>query len=346
MSEVVFAAEVGPLAGLGHLQRCLALSEALAELGIASRYFGGDQETASRVTAAGHRFERLVARPWTVTAAKEILLGVARLGSSMVVVDPRDEHTAFLRELADARAPVCVVDDNGERDIAADYVVNGNAHAGSLSYSGVPGGRCLLGPDYVLLPSPYWVDCQPPINDPPSRLLVTLGGGDPHDLWPRMLDALSEVPKEVATTVVIGPFVEESARLTAAIERFSSRGAVCHAPRSLGELVGRADLVLTAAGQTLYELAALGRPGVAIELAENQGPQLRAFVAAGAVVSVGHVSEPAIEHTAVSMVLELRSQKERLQRMAAAGRRLVDGGGARRVAAAIKRWVSGLAAGP
>jgi len=346
MSDVVFVAEVGRVAGLGHLQRCLALAEGLLELGVASRFFGDDQEAASRVRAAGHLFEPLRTKLWSVEAAKEIAQGAARCRSGMLVIDGRDEHTPFLNELSEGGIPICIVDDNGGRGAGADYVVNGNAHAASLSYEGVPPDRCLLGPSFVLLPSPYWVAAHPPLLDPASRLLVTLGGGDPHNLWPRLLDALAEVPREVAMTVVIGPFVQETKRLSSALERFAARGVICQAPRSLGELVARADIVLTAAGQTLYELAALGRPAVAIQLAENQGPQLCAFVEEGAVVSVGRVSEPGIERTAVTRVIELMRQPARLQRMAAAGRHLVDGHGAHRVAAAVTAWAPDHAPDP
>lgn len=127
---------------------------------------------------------------------------------------------------------------------------------------------------------------------------------------------------------------------TEAATRLASVGV--SSPRSLSDLVAQADIVLTAAGQTLYELAALGRPAVAIQLAENQGPQLRAFVAAGTVVSVGCVSDPEIERLAVRAVLQLAQQPERLLQMSAAGRDLVDGQGAHRVAAAICGWGSTL----
>jgi spore coat polysaccharide biosynthesis predicted glycosyltransferase SpsG len=206
--------------------------------------------------------------------------------------------------------------------------------------------RCLLGPRFMMLPSAYWRGTAAAIQIPPTRLLVTLGGGDPHNLWPPLLAALDRVPREMATTIVVGPFVRDSAALDAALERFTTRGRICRAPGSLGELVADTDLALTGAGQTLYELAALGRPAVAVQLADNQAPQLRAFVAAGAVVCAGGASDPGIAPAAVSMILDLARRPDRLSHMAAAGPGLVDGQGARRVAAAVATWVSRIGRAP
>ena len=339
-SEILFVADAGPVAGLGHLQRCFALADAFSERGWASTFVGQDPAIASRTAATQHRCEPLRAAPWTVAAAKEVARHAERLAARLLVVDPRGEPSEFCSALARGPVPVCLLDDNGGRNLAADFLVNGNAHAGTIGYPGLPAARCLLGPAHVLLSSPYWTPITDQRRISPRELLVTLGGGDPHNLWPRLLPALARVRGTLAATVVIGPLVPRTAELAAALRDFSANGVVCEAPPSLHELIARADIVLTAAGQTLYELAALGRPAVAVQLAGNQGPQLRALAAAGTLVLAGDVAQPQSETTAVAAVMELARQPERLRQMSAAGQRLIDGQGARRVAAGMTDWLS------
>jgi spore coat polysaccharide biosynthesis predicted glycosyltransferase SpsG len=100
-------------------------------------------------------------------------------------------------------------------------------------------------------------------------------------------------------------------------------------------LMSRCDLALTAAGQTLYELAALGRPAVAIEMAANQRPQLAALQQAGTVIAAGAATDQDIADCAATRLAELARDRVSLSRMAAAGRALIDGRGARRVAEAV-----------
>jgi RimJ/RimL family protein N-acetyltransferase len=93
-----------------------------------------------------------------------------------------------------------------------------------------------------------------------------------------------------------------------------------------------ADMALTGAGVTASELCAFGVPAVLLVLAENQEPVVDAIEAAGAAVRA-HVDDPAGMARTVSALVE---DQERRATMAAAGRRLVDGRGALRVAARLR----------
>lgn len=96
----------------------------------------------------------------------------------------------------------------------------------------------------------------------------------------------------------------------------------------LGPALADADLVLTAAGVTLLESLALGRPTVAVILAENQRRAAGGAAAADAAI-VG------VEAKAAGLAAELAGDLERRRSLSAAARNLVDGRGAGRVAEAI-----------
>jgi spore coat polysaccharide biosynthesis predicted glycosyltransferase SpsG len=94
---------------------------------------------------------------------------------------------------------------------------------------------------------------------------------------------------------------------------------------SLRDELLAADLVVTAAGQTSLEAAATGAPAVVVPMAPNQRPNAAALSAAGAAV----VGDP---REAIS---ELVADAGRRAALARAAQAVVDGQGARRIAAAL-----------
>jgi spore coat polysaccharide biosynthesis predicted glycosyltransferase SpsG len=91
-----------------------------------------------------------------------------------------------------------------------------------------------------------------------------------------------------------------------------------------------ADLALTAAGSTCWELACLGVPALVVETADNQRWVAAVLAAAGAVERCGRWGDQDPSELA-ERVAALLADRVRLTAMGTAGRRLVDGRGADRV---------------
>lgn len=97
----------------------------------------------------------------------------------------------------------------------------------------------------------------------------------------------------------------------------------------------RADLAVTGAGQTLYELARVGCPAVAVCVASNQEGQLAHLVKAGCARSGGSAGQPEDLPELRQALLAVLPDGEARLAMSEAGPRLVDGQGALRVAREI-----------
>ena len=118
--------------------------------------------------------------------------------------------------------------------------------------------------------------------------------------------------------VALGPWVEAVA---AGVERVD-------APGGLASVLAAADLVVSAGGVTMLEACVLGRPTVAVAVAENQRAAVRALGAGGAVA----VAELATALDTTVRLIDADSERAALGEIA---RATVDGRGAERVAAAI-----------
>lgn len=202
------------------------------------------------------------------------------------------------------------LDDLGRPPKEADLVLNASAGAGALGYP--RSKRFLLGPRYSPLRREYWRPRSKRVKDRVENLLITVGGAGapPARLLARARAAL---PGAILH-VVVGPFAKAALR-----------GATVHrAPASLEPLMRLCDAAVSGGGQTLYELAARGVPVVGVILARNQKPNVSALAAKGCLLS-GEVG---------AALARLAAPAAR-RRMSSAQRRLIDGQGARRVAARL-----------
>jgi spore coat polysaccharide biosynthesis predicted glycosyltransferase SpsG len=103
-----------------------------------------------------------------------------------------------------------------------------------------------------------------------------------------------------------------------------------------------ARAAVVAGGITLYEACALGVPTIAVPIVRAQRPAVRAMARAGAVVHVPAAppGPPAAARVA-RQTLALLDGNETRGRLSLRARRLVDGHGAARVAAVLRRLAAG-----
>jgi spore coat polysaccharide biosynthesis predicted glycosyltransferase SpsG len=104
----------------------------------------------------------------------------------------------------------------------------------------------------------------------------------------------------------------------------------------MAPLMSWADLAVTGAGSTCWELACLGVPALSLMIAENQRRIGEELGAAGVIVNLGWHTDVGVERIATSVDGLLYSSFRRL-RMSQQGRALIDGKGAARVASALSQ---------
>lgn len=138
----------------------------------------------------------------------------------------------------------------------------------------------LLGVEYAALRRPFWVVSQ---RDPNAGcILITMGGADVRDLSPSITQAVRNHYATNLIRLVIGPAFQK--KNVESLRKIKNISIIEHpdAERMLDAMLD-ADLVITAGGQTLYELNAVQRSAIAIEVADNQREDIAAWNAAGLV---------------------------------------------------------------
>ncbi len=347
----------------GHLVRCLSIASACQKLGMEARFLVSDADSAALLTDA-------LSAPFPVlrltTAAyddpeRELaeLLPLLNRGAEarpLLFLDSYFVTEKYLTALRQA-VKTAYLDDLQLFDYPVDLLINYDV----IPTSAMPAyqtayqraKKTLLGSAYTPLRSQF-LNREMPLRQKASHVLVTTGASDPHHFCLSFLNRLqresarSREPFQSMTFhVVAGSLNRDTAQLFALAQTLP--GLQIHQNvADMAALMESCDLAVSASGTTLYELCALGVPTISYTMADNQLISARAFAEAGAIDYAGDIrtsmeeslthifrfltqmSQPD-DHTATSFAASFRKRKSAHESM----RRLIDGNGSARIAAAL-----------
>lgn len=333
--SLVLRAESSPAIGLGHVMRCLALAEAWRDSGGRAIMVGhiAAPSVLERCRASG--IERNEAGD-----AESLAALATRHGARVVVLDGYGFDAAWQRALQARGLKCAVVDDYAHLPhYAADMVINPNLGAEKLAYPAAPGTQYLLGSRYALLRREFLYRRDSPRvpSEEGPHVLVTMGGSDPDNCTLRVVDAIAglDIPG-VECVVVIGGANPHAEAVRNRAEALQPTVRVVNDVEDMSTYMAWADVAVSAAGSTSWELAFMGVPALLIVLSENQANIAAELDQAGAAHNLGWGSTLTPETIRSALEGILRDPRARLA-MASRGRALVDGRGADRVGNALAR---------
>ena len=344
-----FVTVAGHAIGLGHLNRCLAVAEMAAAMGLVPDFVVfGDASAVTAVAAAGYSCRAFPLADLS-DATDERFHALGRTEAMLLDIvhpylfDEEMETDVFVAARRVAKV-LAAIDSLGEEAIAKNrpgalldllivpYVVG----PGDARRVADVGKRQLFGPEYALLSEDYQGLPERVQSPAASRVLVTCGGSDPTSATLAVLDGLERSSSLLEVHVVVGPLFSASLREAVVDAARNSRHAVSlvAAPESLREEMLWCEVAVAASGLTKYELAATGTPALLFSIGSVHEANNRPFTAMGTAVDIGIGPEP--RRVAVELA-NLLSQQETRALLSAAGRRMVDGNGTRRLIAEIRK---------
>ena len=334
--SLVIRADASQRTGSGHVMRMMALAQGWRDAGGTAFLVAAELPEALeiRVREGGMAVKRIDAAVASPSDASSTIGIAAEEGAAWVVLDGYSFGPEFHSFIRAAGIELMVVDDIGHLSrYDVDAILNQNSYASEAMYpERLPQTKLLLGSPYALIREEFlvWRNRPKSIPERGSRIVVTLGGADPDDATPRIVEGLADLDAEVI--VILGggnphapPKVPAGA--TARFEIVRDR-------RDMPDLLRWADLAVSGAGSTCWELAVLGVPGVLTILAENQVRIAEHLEAIGAAKSLGWAS--GLEPSEIGRVVDAVLKDKALRvAMSKAGSHLVDGGGAGRATAEL-----------
>ena len=295
---IVLRADANAQLGAGHVMRCLALAEVLRSRG----------EQVAFITDAPALVER---RGFGVTQDA----GDAR----WLVVDHYALDEAWERA---QHVRVMAIDDLA-RSHACDVLLDQNPLDAGRYHGKVP-ATCtqLLGLQYALLRAEFIG--REPRRAPIESVMLAFGGADAPNETAKALAAVRD--RGLRVRIVTGALNPNLRTLERA-----GGAELCVDVDNMAELLADTDLVLGACGSAQWERFCVGVPSIVATLAANQEPVASELARRELVRHVGRCTETTVT-TYVSALDAACADLAALHAMGDAGRLLVDGRGADRVA--------------
>lgn len=327
--RILLRADADRLSGTGHVMRCLTLAEELISRGHEAILVGDLGE----VSWLRERVRRLGVP--TVPVEPHSLSLPAGLAPDRVILDSYRIPPEDVSRCADT-LPVMAIVDGDHRGIRARWILDQNLGA-ETRIEGEGPGESLLGSHFALVRREI-VELRRP--DPwrlrvPPRVLVVMGGTDPAGAIVPVAKAVSRAVdgRRAEVTVVVA---EAWRREVQAAVAGSMVEVVAVTPK-FAELLHTAQIVVTAAGTTAWDVCTLGLPSVLVAVVGNQRESVASAIDYGVAVGIDAAEQPERLSSIDGALLSLLDSEENRRTLTEACGRHFDGRGAERV---VDRLVS------
>jgi len=309
--------------GLGHITRCTSLYQAFQEKGAEPEFIANSDEFAEKLLI-GKKYQLF---DWLKDSKK--LFDIIT-GAELIVLDSYLADAEFYHRVSQSVDTAIYIDDNRRIEYPAGIVLNGTIGAEELDYLKNADIDYLLGSRYMPLRKNFGDVPKKDIKEKIGNIMVIIGGSDYRNIVPVILKRLKERFFNMNKNVIIGTgFTNvESVRREADENTY-----LIYYPEAerIRDMMAGSDIAISAGGQTLYELARMGVPTIAIPVVDNQMGNIKAAKRSNLIEYAGWWEEPEVLDRLVECIDDLRDKGKR-EGISAKAQEFVDGQGALRVA--------------
>ncbi len=295
--------EGGGKKGFGHIARCISLSDAFKEKRILPKLVLNAEDDFKGLL----KDKNCQIFDWLKDNDKLFKIAAS---AEIIVIDSYLADSSFYERISRLVKIPVYIDDTRRLDYPKGIVVNGLIYAEKIKYPKNRKNMYLLGSKFVSLRKEFWDIPERIPNNEIKNILITFGGIGNFDL----VNSLAVYLKD---------------KFPYSIKVVANK-KIKIADREMFNLMANSDICISGGGQTTYELARCGVPTIGICFADNQKVNLENLSKAGFLRFAGWYNDKNLFKRIEAIVKSLMDYKKRLK-MYRAGRKYIDGQGARRV---------------
>jgi len=328
--KIVFRCYGGPTIGWGHVMRCLHVAQWLQ--GKYKIYFVINQnaEICEYLRTKNITVFEIGEKGTDEKHEEKTLNTVLSLEPHMVINDIHETSLTYMQALKSKNIKIVNFDDTGPGAKLAHVAID--AHRKEKE------GKC-FGTAYIVLSSLFHKVGKKvrPVHKRVKTIVASFGGSDPAHITLKTLRALApKLPPAIGLYTIIGKSVEHTESFEE-WKRFNNILCVEDCD-DLSVPLTHADIAIVSGGITMYESLCLGVPTVVIAQNKAQAKNARRMEKKGAVIYLGEGSKIS-EKKIMRKVLALIDASTQRERLAARGRKEIDGKGIFRILEQIELWL-------
>jgi CMP-N-acetylneuraminic acid synthetase len=236
--------------GLGHVYRALSLADRIMDHEIC---FVVNDENQLAIQKIESQFYNL-----KVCVKGEEVDTIIECMPDLVINDVLNTNLSYIKKLKSNGIAVINFEDLGKGSMLADVVIN----AVFDEHPFLRKNKVYTGIDYCCLRDEFFYTKPKRFSDKVKNILVLFGGTDPENLTKRTLQWLSGIQGSWKITLVLGLGYSEKREkdIVNFAHRSSKKIEIIKDTNVISKYMCEADIAITAAGRTLFELTALAVP--------------------------------------------------------------------------------------
>lgn len=278
--------------GLGHVYRMLSLANKIIHHNI--RFYMTETKTLGVEKVKENNFPISLIRN-----NSEFIVELQKFKPELIINDILDTNKSYILKLKKKGFFVVNFEDLGEGSDYADLIFN------ALYENSNPPKHHYYGYQYTILRQDFYYYPFKKLSQKVNNILLTFGGVDQNDLTLKTLMALEKINYDKNITVILGLGYKYHNILNKLIKKSNLNIKIYKNIRSMAKFVYNSDVVATSKGRTVYEIASLAVPCVAIAQNEREMRHLFADLTRG-VKSLGLASNVSVNDIAdvLQMMIE------------------------------------------
>ena len=330
--------------GVGHVMRCLGLAQNWKKQHGEVLFILNETNPAIQQRLAQENINTRVLN--TPSGGSEDAAQTARLiqehGAKIILVDGYQFKKSWFQTVRNTSVKIVLWTDFPQDDfLPVDIILNQNPHAQEADYQIIsPRAHILTGLNYLVLRKEFLSNhhARRKRDQGLKKILITMGGGDVSNDTLKILKALENLDlTHLEISIIVGYNNKNREEIIQEAQRHKTVHVISP-QQDFASFTRDFDLAITGGGATLWELAYLGLPSLALVVAENQVPLAHSADQLGISVNLGWNKDFTVQDF-VAHFKNLFNNPNLLKEMSSRGLNLIDGEGVVRVSEEIKKLI-------
>lgn len=279
----------GPEIGAGHIVRCVSIAKEIEKKGIPAVFVSSNVDALQILSDYGYRPILVGGDPKHLVKGDAKKLKEVMVEGKRVLVDSYGVTDEFFVSCKELGLQVIYIDDLYTFELGGlkrpvrwelEAVINYSFGVRKEDYQKVysdSSTKLLIGPQYAPVREVFKEKAASyQVRDEVKKVLITTGSTNPNKSLEKLACACRTALPEVSISIVVGNAASFDSSLKEELNVSLIKGAT-----DLSDYMLDSDLVISAAGTTLYELCTLGVPTIAVPVVENQLLNVFGFIDTG-----------------------------------------------------------------
>lgn len=318
--------------GFGNLKRCLIIAEALKKNHKILFVIDNEQLVINELKKRKLQFK---IKPRTILPSFEssfISKIMESIGSEIAIIDMREYGEHITKQLRNYPVKTILLDDAWSKNAYADIIINGTPVSQYHKYK-KKNKKChiYVGTKYFIINEDF-IKNKKQLSDIVDKkkyqIVISMGGSDPNDLTFFVTKSLLNL-ENVKLRIILGPLYHEHNNLLRLIKNQKNIKLI-KSPLKIWNEFFKADLAISNAGNTLFELAIMRIPTMCISAVAHQIPYAEEFTKQHSALNVGFWKN-VTDHKIRKNVEYLINNKKLRKIFSSSASRIIDGKGLSRV---------------